>query len=72
VNEDVSGGPAALRDPVAQRSSFYLMYESIVEATARADGRFSQEIYLEGKLFIDWVQFTGEVTDGSILLNLAM
>jgi hypothetical protein len=63
VNEDVSGGPAALRDPVAQRSSFYLMYESIVEATARADGRFSQEIYRLGPIhgrsngWIDTLEF---------------
>ena len=67
VNEEVNGGPAAPRDPVDKRSSFYLMYESIVEATARPDGRFSQEIYLEGRQFIDRAMFAGGVTDESIL-----
>ncbi|PWV99528.1 lysophospholipase L1-like esterase [Paenibacillus cellulosilyticus] len=67
VNDVVKGGPAAPRDPVDKRSSFYLMFESIVEATARPDGRFSQEIYLEGRQFIDKVLFTGGVTDESIL-----
>ncbi|GMK40639.1 hypothetical protein PCCS19_36950 [Paenibacillus sp. CCS19] len=67
VNGAVNGGPAAPRDPVDKRSSFYLMYESIVEATARPDGRFSQEIYLEGRQFIDKAMFIGGITDESIL-----
>lgn len=67
VNEVVKGGPAAPQDPVDKRSCFYLMFDSIVEATARPDGRFSQELYLEGRQFIDRVQFTGGVTDESIL-----
>lgn len=67
VNEGINGGPAAPQDPVDKRSSFYLMYESIVEATVRPDGRFSQEIYLEGRQFIDRVMFTSGVTDESIL-----
>ena len=66
ATESGNGGPVAPQDPVEKRSGFYIMYESIIEATVRPDGKFSQEIYLEGRL-ADNARFTGGVTDEEIL-----
>jgi len=69
VSASGSGGPVAPQDPVERRSGFYILYESIMEASARPDGKFSQEIYLEGRL-ADKARFTGGVTDEEILALL--
>ncbi|WP_244226758.1 SGNH/GDSL hydrolase family protein [Paenibacillus protaetiae] len=45
------------------------MFDTIIEATARPDGKFSQEIYLEGRL-IDKARFAGGITDEAILEHL--
>ncbi|MFC5529835.1 SGNH/GDSL hydrolase family protein [Cohnella yongneupensis] len=67
VDESGNGGPAAPKDPVEQRSGFFIMFESIIEATTRPDGKFSQEIYLEGQRLIDKAKFSGGVEDEEIL-----
>ncbi|MBW4084162.1 SGNH/GDSL hydrolase family protein [Paenibacillus sp. S150] len=57
------GGPEAPKDPVARRSSFFIMFESVIEATARSGGKPSQEIYLDGNQFSDKARWIGGVTD---------
>jgi hypothetical protein len=59
-------GPAVPEDPVAKRSSFFIMFESVIEASPRANGKPAQDIYLEGRL-VDNAKFTGGVTDEEIL-----
>jgi lysophospholipase L1-like esterase len=70
VTADDHRGPKAPKDPTRKRSGFFIMFESIIEASARPDGKFSQEIYLEGRLS-DKAKFTGGVEDEGILERLA-
>ncbi|EFM08793.1 conserved hypothetical protein [Paenibacillus curdlanolyticus YK9] len=70
TDKPIKQGPSAPHDPVEQRSGFFVMFESIIEATARPDGRFSQEIYLEGQRLADKAKFTGGVTDEEMLALL--
>ncbi|GFN30770.1 SGNH/GDSL hydrolase family protein [Paenibacillus xylaniclasticus] len=63
-------GPTAPKDPVERRSGFYIMYESIIEATARSEGKPTQDLYLEGRI-ADKAKFTGGVTDEVILSKLS-
>ncbi|MFW5982272.1 MAG: SGNH/GDSL hydrolase family protein [Halanaerobiaceae bacterium] len=48
--EDISNGPKAPKDPVEKRSAFYIMLDTVIEASSRNQGKPSQEIYLEGRL----------------------
>jgi len=66
TNENIDA-PKAPKDPVEKRSSFFVMFETIVDATARNEGNPSQEIYLEGERLIEKAKFTGGVTDEDIL-----
>lgn len=60
-------GPKAPKDPQEKRSSFYIMVDKILEATARLEGKPSQEVYLdEGRLAFN-SQFVGGVKDENIL-----
>ncbi|CAM3372906.1 SGNH/GDSL hydrolase family protein [Paenibacillus lupini] len=70
VKTDDHKGPTAPKDPTRKRSGFFIMFESIIEASTRLDGKFSQEIYLEGRLS-DKANFTGGVEDEEILAHLA-
>ncbi|WP_127533617.1 SGNH/GDSL hydrolase family protein [Paenibacillus kobensis] len=69
VEKDIVG-PTAPKDPVARRSGFYIMLESVIEATARNEGKPTQDIYLEDRL-ADKAKFTGGVTDEAILSKLS-
>lgn len=63
----IQSGPEAPKDPQKKLSSFYIMVDKILEATARLEGKPSQEIYLdEGRLAFD-SQFVGGVKDKNIL-----
>ncbi|AWB44674.1 acyl-CoA thioesterase [Paenibacillus sp. CAA11] len=62
-------GPIAPKDPVAKRSGFYVIHESLIESTVRPDGKLSHEIYLEGRL-AEKARYTGGVLDESILTQL--
>ncbi|KAI7260612.1 hypothetical protein KC345_g10023 [Hortaea werneckii] len=64
-------GPAAPKDPVDRRDGFFVMFETAIEATARAEGRPSQEVYLDGSYLIDKARYTGGVTDEQMLALLA-
>lgn len=67
MNEYGIQGPVAPKDPLEKRSGFFIMFESIIEATAHPHGKFSQEIYLEGERLIEKAKFTGGVKDEKIL-----
>lgn len=62
-----AGGPAAPKDPTAKRSGFYVMLDTQIEATARAAGKPSQEIYLDGERLKTKATLDGGVTDENIL-----
>jgi len=53
-----------------KKNGFYIMLDSLIEASAKADGKFMQDIYLEGRL-IDQAKYTGGITDESILSLLS-
>lgn len=53
-----------------ERNGFYIMLDSIIEASAKADGKYTQEIYLEGRL-ADQAKYTGGITDEGILASLS-
>ncbi|SEM57078.1 GDSL-like Lipase/Acylhydrolase family protein [Paenibacillus sp. cl141a] len=65
VNE--TEGPAAPRDPVVKRRGLYILYETIIEATIRPDGKYTQEMYLDGSQLVDKARFNGGVTDEAML-----
>ncbi|WFB55680.1 SGNH/GDSL hydrolase family protein [Paenibacillus sp. BR1-192] len=60
-------GPAAPQDPEVGRRGLYILYETMIEATIRPDGKYTQEIYLDGSQLVDKARFTGGVTDETIL-----
>lgn len=60
-------GPSAPKDPAERRNGFFVLYETAIEATARAEGKPSQEVYLEGNYLIDKARFIGGVTDETLL-----
>lgn len=64
-------GPVAPKDPVDQREGFFVMFETAIEATARAEGRPSEEVYLDGSYLIDKARYTGGVADEAMLALLA-
>jgi hypothetical protein len=70
-NEIIAGeqieGPKAPKDPADRRNGFFVLYETAIEATARAEGKPSQEVYLEGNYLIDKAKFLGGVTNEAIL-----
>lgn len=64
---NAQSGPKAPKDPQKKRCGFYIMVDKIIEATARLEGKPSQEVYLdEGRLAFN-AQFVGGVEDENIL-----
>ncbi|WP_435170183.1 SGNH/GDSL hydrolase family protein [Paenibacillus glycanilyticus] len=63
-------GPAAPKDPNEKRSGFFILYDTIIEASSRQDGKFTEEIYLEGRLS-EKAKFSGGVEDEDILALLS-
>jgi hypothetical protein len=63
-------GPAAPKDPGERKSGFFVMFETAIEATARAEGCPSQEIYLEGNYLTDKARYIGGVKDEETLALL--
>lgn len=62
-----NGRSDSVADPVAKRSELYILHESMIEATLRPDGTFSQEIYLDGNRLVDKARIAGNVSDEDIL-----
>jgi hypothetical protein len=57
----------APKDPVAKRGSFFVMFEKVIEATLRKEGKPSQEIYLDGERIKSIARLVGGVSDEEIL-----
>lgn len=64
---NTQSGPKAPKDPQEKRSGFYVMIDKILEATARLDGKPSQDIYLDEGRLANNAQFVGAVEDENIL-----
>jgi hypothetical protein len=67
INDDRIHVPKAPQDPVAKRNSFFVMFEKVIEATPRNEGKPSQEIYLDGERLKSNARLVGGVTDEEIL-----
>lgn len=67
IADGTAAGPKAPKDPGERRNGFFVLFETAVEATARAEGRPSQEIYLEGSYLTDKARYIGGVTDEQLL-----
>jgi hypothetical protein len=57
-------------DPVERRDSFFVMFEKVIEATPRKEGKPSQEIYLDGERLKSIARLVGGVSDEQILTLL--
>lgn len=64
---EVRAAPRAPRDPEQRRSFCYVLFETQAEATARPDGRPSQEVYLDNGRLAENVRWTSGVEDEAIL-----
>ncbi|MEH7116714.1 SGNH/GDSL hydrolase family protein [Neobacillus vireti] len=60
----------APKDQVVKRDSVFIMFEQVIEATPRNEGKPSQEIYLEGEQLKSVARFVGGVRDEGILTLL--
>jgi hypothetical protein len=67
INDDRNHVPKAPKDPEAKRDSFFVMFEKVIEATPRNEGKPSQEIYLDGERLKSNARLVGGVTDEEIL-----
>ncbi|MEH7095741.1 SGNH/GDSL hydrolase family protein [Neobacillus vireti] len=65
-----AGAFKAPKDQVVKRDSFFVMFESVIEATPRNQGKPSQEIYLEGEQLKSIARLVGGVKDEEILTLL--
>lgn len=60
-------GPTAPKDPSERRNGFYIAFETMIEATARKNGRPSQELYLAGEQLKEKARLAGAITNEDIL-----
>ncbi|MCM3689688.1 SGNH/GDSL hydrolase family protein [Neobacillus niacini] len=67
INDDRNNVPKAPKDPVAKRDSFFVLFEKVIEATPRNEGKPSQEIYLDGERLKSIAKLVGGVIDEEIL-----
>ncbi|MDR9855156.1 SGNH/GDSL hydrolase family protein [Paenibacillus sp. VCA1] len=67
---DATRAPMAPQDPASGRNGLYILHDAAIEATARPDGTFAQEIYLDGQRLIDKARYAGGGLDEAILENL--
>lgn len=67
MSNNVKSGPKAPKDPQKKRSGFYIMIDKMIEATARNEGKPSQELYLDENRLASNASFVGEVKDEEIL-----
>jgi len=63
----IQKGPAAPKDPTSKQKGFYILLDTIVEATERREGLPSQEIYLDGGRMINSAKIVGGIEDEQIL-----
>jgi len=65
-NEDFK----APKNQVVKRDSFFVMFDKVIEATPRNEGKPSEEIYLEGEQLKSIARLVGSVKDEEILTLL--
>ncbi|MEC1523270.1 SGNH/GDSL hydrolase family protein [Neobacillus niacini] len=58
------------KNPVVKKDSFFVMFEKVIEATPRNEGKPSQEIYLDGERLKSIARLVGGVKDEDILTLL--
>ena len=63
----IQKGPIAPKDPKNQRKGFYILLDTIIEASERREGRPTQEIYLDNGRLIHDAKIVGGITDEKIL-----
>ncbi|MCM3724653.1 SGNH/GDSL hydrolase family protein [Neobacillus cucumis] len=68
--EDRNDHFKAPKDPVVKRDSFFVMFDKVIEATPRNEGKPSQEIYLDGERLKSVAKLVGGVRDEEILTLL--
>lgn len=66
-SHDVYSAP---KDPVTKRDSFFVLFEKVIEATPRKEGKPSQEIYLDEERLKSIARLVGGVSDEEILTLL--
>jgi hypothetical protein len=69
-NDDSNDVFKAPKDPAAKRDSFFVMFEKVIEATPRNEGKPSQEIYLDAERLKSIARLVGGVSDEQILTLL--
>ncbi|NME82134.1 SGNH/GDSL hydrolase family protein [Clostridium sp. SM-530-WT-3G] len=67
MSNNVQGGPKAPKDPQKKRSGFYIMIDKMIEATARNNGKPSQDVYLDQGRLASNANFIGGVENKEIL-----
>ncbi|OPJ61391.1 SGNH/GDSL hydrolase family protein [Clostridium oryzae] len=67
MERSVQVGPRAPKDPTKQRKGFYIMIDSIIEATERQEGKPAQEIYLDDGRLANKAKIVGGIEDEDIL-----
>lgn len=60
-------GPTAPKDPEDRRGGFFVLYETLIEATVRPEGKPSQEIYLDNGRLAERARYTGGIEDSDLL-----
>ncbi|HKL79670.1 MAG TPA: SGNH/GDSL hydrolase family protein [Mobilitalea sp.] len=60
-------GPKAPTDPVKKRSCLYIMMDTTIEATARDEGKPSQEIYLDNERIVSKAKLESGLSDDNIV-----
>lgn len=71
TDEKIIGGPKAPKDPTKKRSGFYVLLDTVVEASDHGWGNPSQELYIADGRLKDMAKVAGSVADEKIL-NLLM
>jgi hypothetical protein len=69
-NDDRNDDFKAPKNPVVKRDSFFVLFEKVIEATPRNEGKPSQEIYLDGERLKSIARLVGGVRDEGILALL--
>jgi hypothetical protein len=69
-NDDCNDVYKAPKDPVTKRDSFFVLFEKVIEATPRKEGKPSQEIYLDEERLKSIARLVGGVSDEEILTLL--
>ncbi|HKL98653.1 MAG TPA: SGNH/GDSL hydrolase family protein [Mobilitalea sp.] len=65
--ESMMEGPKAPTDPVIKRSCLYIMMDTTIEATARSEGKPSQEVYLDNERIVSKAKLESGLSEDNIV-----